>query len=480
MKSHTTIHILLAVLTFILIPNHAFSQTSEASKKLNVLLIISDDINCAIGCYGNPIIKTPNIDKLASRGVRFDHAYCQYPLCNPSRTSFLSGLSPESTHVWDQKTNPRDKLKEMVFLPEYFKQNGYFTARMGKIANESFEKVIQWDVTPENHAQATTAKDTSTKPKKNWLDLSNEERAAEHLHWEAPDENDDQFWDGKTSRTISQILEENQNKPFFIGCGFKQPHIPFICPKKYFIYPVDKIPDPPTPLNTYVEGVPLAAYPWSFRDQKKNHPLSPEENRQLVAAYYANITFVDAQVGIVMDTLDRLNLANKTIVVFMSDHGYHNGDHGGIWDKMSLFEESLQVPLIIVAPGTKSGGVSKSLVEYTDLYPTLTELCGLKKPEWLQGKSLAPLLDDPTKIIHEAAFSLVERDSKTVGRSVRTQRFRYNEWGDSKGAELYDFETDPNELKNLAQNPDFSKQVTEMHDLLIRNMSLGQDSKTSN
>jgi uncharacterized sulfatase len=412
----------------------------DAKPKVNVLFVAVDDLNTAIGCYGHPVVKTPNIDRLAARGVRFDHAYCQYPLCNPSRTSLLSGRRPDTTKVYLDGTPARAHLDGVDLLPEHFRRSGYFTAHCGKIGGAA-----RWD---ESLRSGHNEKEGGGPLK---------------VEWRATTTKDEDEPDGKTARQVVRLLEQSKGKPFFVAAGFGKPHLPFVAPKKYFdLYPPEKIVLPQEPPDIR-KNVPAAAL------DRHKQTLMESQARQATAAYFACVTFMDAQLGVVLDALDRLALWDSTVVVFWSDHGFHLGEHGGLWRKAKLFEECARIPLIVAAPGKSKGAASPRLVELVDLYPTLAELCGLPTPKGLEGTSLVPLLADPTRPWKAAAFTQVAhgRDHDVMGRTVRTERWRYTEWdGGKEGVELYDHDADPREHRNLAADPKHAATVAELKQLL--------------
>lgn len=413
---------------------------SEEPRKLNVLFIAVDDLNTCIGCYGHPFVKTPNIDRLAARGVRFDRAYCQYPLCNPSRISLLSGRRPDTTKIYLDGVPAREFLSGVDLLPEYFRRFGYFTAHVGKIGG-----AVRWDVTIKGGRQ------------------EKEGGGILKIEWRATASKDEDEPDGKTALQIVRLLEQNKSRPFFIAAGFGKPHLPFVAPQKYFdLYPPDRIELPKEPADVRKNVPPIA-----FNRHKETLP--EDTARKATAAYFACISFMDAQLGHVLDAMDRLQLWDNTVVVFWSDHGFNLGQHGGLWRKASLFEEVARVPLIVAAPGKQKGAVSPRLVELVDLYPTLTQLCGLKAPEGLEGTSIVPLLETPDRAWKQGAFIQVAhgRMHDVMGRSLRTERYRYTEWDDGKqGLELYDHSTDPRELTNLANDPRHAATIAEMRQLL--------------
>lgn len=424
----------------------AVLQGAELTPRLNVLYLIADDLNNDLGCYGNAVVKSPNINRLAATGVRFDRAWCQYPVCNASRTSFLSGRRPETTGIVDNTIPPRARLKEVVMLPEHFRRHGYTTIKVGKIfhTGDAFEDPRSWD---------TDIRET--KEAKNPPDSQILERGA-GVVLNAKDED---TWDGFVARKAAALMEAaaRSGKPFFVAAGFRRPHTPYIAPKKYFdLYPPEKLTPRAEPPE-HVKHIPPIALTYNLGSPR----LTEERRRPVMSAYYASLTFMDAQVGVLLDTLDRLKLRDRTIIVFHSDHGYHLGEHGGLWHKMTVFEEASRVPLIMAVPGKKAS-VSPRLVELVDLYPTLAELCHLPKPDGLEGLSFVPLLERPDRPWKQAAFTVVshtgkvpgatELDPAKLGRTVRTERWRYTEWFDG-GLELYDHDADPYEFSNLAQSP---------------------------
>jgi uncharacterized sulfatase len=430
---------------------------------LNVLLIAVDDLNDHLGCYGHPLVKSPHIDRLAKRGVRFERAYCQYPLCNPSRTSLLSGRRPEATRVFDNDTPPSQHLKDVVFLPEHFRAHGYFTARVGKIAHGRFEQAVKWSWPNEPDEAAQEERRAAQQPRARPGGNANDDQTVGRLNWRPTDRADADEPDGRIARRVVELLEEHKGGPFFIAAGFHKPHLPFHAPKQYFeLYPPERIVLPSEPSDLR-EKVPALAFTRTPGDRAMTDP----EKRHVLAAYYACTSFTDALVGVLLDALDRLKLWDNTVVVFLGDHGFHLADHGGLWRKMTLFERSARVPLIIsVPPGTNAGAVCQRTVELLDLYPTITDLCGLPAPEGLEGKSMAPLLADPFAPWDRPAFTLVQR-GKAFGKSVRTERWRYTEWDEGKaGAELYDHDADPQEYRNLAAEPAHAQVVAELKALL--------------
>ena len=439
----------------------------------NVLLLMSDDLNNMLGCYGDPLAKTPNLDRLAARGVRFERAYCQFPLCGPSRNSLLTGLYPNSTGILRNAELFRQTIPAQISLPQAFRLQGYFAARIGKLYHYNVPNSI-----------GTNGHDDPG----SWeleLNPAGVDRLEEEPHiftltpgqfggtlsWYASPKSDSYHTDGLMAADAEWVLErcaKQRQRPFFLAVGFYRPHTPYVAPREpYFGYY-------PEAQMRVVQGVaedqadlPPAAIGSYKREQDK---LTDDLRRQCLQAYYASISFMDAQVGRVLEALDRLGLADNTILVFTSDHGYHTGEHG-LWQKLSLFEESARVPLLIVAPGTsRQGTVVESPVGLIDVYPTLSELCQVPAPENLQGQSLVPMLKDASAPGRGWALSQVTRGGKPgakepgfFGYSLRTPRWRYTEWDEGRqGRELYDHRTDPRELTNLAAVPAHAQTVEEL------------------
>jgi len=439
-------------------------------------MVAVDDLNTRIGCYGDPVVKTPNLDRLAGHGVRFDRAYCNYPLCNPSRTSLLSGRRPEVTGVYDNPIRPRTHLGNAVFLPEHFKAHGYFTARVGKVAH--WEDAVSWDVSEGSPAAPTPPRTIAEKGvvpgKKGINNVPPPHAPGEgigNLMWMATGNPDEKEPDGATARRVARLIAENKERPFFIGCGFSKPHLPWVAPRKYFdMYKLDEIHLPQTPPDDRAD-IPPAALICTNSDDLP----SDEDRRRAILAYYASTTFMDAQLGVVLDALDEHKLWDNTVVLLWADHGWHLYDHLQLWGKMTAFEEAAHTPLIVHAPGKRSGAASQRLVEWIDIYPTLVDLCGLPSAADLDGVSFAPLLSDPTRVWKKAAYTMVARGIGRFGRSIRTERYRYTEWSDGKeGVELYDHSTDTHEWTNLAGNPKVAGVQKELQELLRQPRKAGQ------
>jgi iduronate 2-sulfatase len=428
----------------------------HAAERRNVLLIASDDLNNDLGCYGHPLVRSPNLDRLAARGVRFDRAYCQFPLCSPSRVSLLTGLRPNTTRIFDLQTDFRTTIPDVTTLPQLFRRNGYVAARVGKlyhygvpggIGTNGLDDPQSWDhvVNPRGRDKDEEHLLTNYTPKRG---------LGSAIAFLAADGTDEEQTDGKVATEAIRLMGryKEQGKPFFLGVGFYRPHCPYVAPKKYFdLYPLEKIKLPENRPDDLAD-VPLPA-PFT---KPPNWDMTEQQQKEAIQAYYAAVTFMDAQLGRVLDALDRLGLAENTVIVFWSDHGYLLGQHGQ-WMKQSLFEESARVPLIVAGPGVKSrGAASRAIVELLDVYPTVAGLCNLTAPAGLQGKDLRPLLDDPNRAWDSVAFTQVLR-----GRSIRTDHWRYSEWGPNgrAGAELYDHRADPHEYTNLANDPAHADEV---------------------
>ena len=469
----------------------AMAARTPRKPGYNVLFIAIDDLKPQLACYGNRVAITPNIDKLAARGLTFTRAYCQQAVCSPSRTSLLTGLRPDTTRVYELQTHFRKILPDAVTLPEQFKNNGYLTTGFSKIFHGSLDDSRSWSVpswkpgnsaawgTPENEKRVQR-EDENLKAK-GWViptagaKLTKEEnRAMRGGAWASPDVADNELGDGKTADAIVAALEKVKGESFFIGAGFLKPHLPFIAPKRYFdLYanvkftPAD---NPFPPKNVPEVAMHTFGELRSYSDIPEIGPVPPEKAVELIRAYYAATSYTDAQIGKVLNALDRLGLRENTVVVLWGDHGYHLGDHG-LWNKHSNFEEATHAPLIMSIPGQKNAGrKSAALTEFVDIYPTLCDVCGLPAPASLEGISFKPLFDNPERAWKKAAFSQYPHGAKGVGPvmgySMRTDRYRFTEWAvpakDFREVELYDHKDDPQENVNLAGMPEHAATVKEL------------------
>lgn len=444
------------------------------AAQLNVLFIAVDDLNTRLGCFGDARVKTPHIDRLAARGVRFDHAYCQYPSCGPSRASVLTGLRPQTTGVLDNRTRLRDALPDALTLPQWFRKQGYHAARAGKIFHQDVPTHIggsglddaeSWDevINPRGRDKDDEHLLTVHTP-----DLP----LPDQMAYLAAEGTDAEQTDGKVASATIRLLQAHAAKPFFIAAGFYRPHLPGIAPRQWFdLYTLDQTTLPALPAG-YRQQVPAAAL--SSTPVWPNFGVTGLQARECILAYQATVSFVDAQIGRVLDALDELQLADKTIIVLWGDHGFHLGEHG-LWRKNSLFEESTRAPLIIAVPGIAGGKTCASPVEFIDIFPTVVASAALPPPDGLEGVSLLPLLRDPAAPHDRPARSMV-RFREVPGHTVRTTRWRYTEWGENGGAgdELYDETADPQEMRNLADDPAHAAQRAVMRKLLRADTTTGR------
>lgn len=460
----------------------AFPAASRARKvkRPNVLFIAIDDLRGALGCLGDKIAVTPNMDKLARQGTVFSNAYCQQAVCNPSRASVITGLRPDTLKVWDLKTHFRKHHPDIVTLPQYFKQQGYYTQSFGKILHGSGSPSTDppsWSAEPVwDHC---TKRDQYVLPENRPVGKSGKQAATE-----CADVPDEAYIDGKVAaQAVKKIegLAEN-GKPFFLAVGFRKPHLPCSAPKKYWdMHKRETFENDDWPaLNRPKDGPDIALHNWKelrgYTDMPNIGKVSPEKAAQVRHGYYASVSYMDAQIGKLMETLDKSGLRENTIICLWSDHGFHLGEHT-IWCKTSNYEFDARVPLIISAPQMKKGQACRKLVELVDMYPTLVELAGLPLPGSLEGTSMVPLLDEAKLSWKKAAFTQFPRpvyykgDFDTMGYSVRTERYHYIEWIDVKtkeavALELYDHSEDPYELTNLAGQKEKRSTVKRLSKLL--------------
>ncbi|WP_395738080.1 sulfatase [Prosthecobacter sp.] len=419
------------------------------AAKTNVLLIMADDLRDFGGAYTKEVVKTPNLDRLRARGTSFERAYVQYTVCNPSRSSMMAGLRAEQTGIVDNNTRLRERMPDVITLPQLCKEQGWQSHAFGKLfhlgGGKNPEARQQW--MDAGHSWHTAQAFEATKTGRKMIEGRNVSGGVlPWCAWGAADGTDEDQPDGQIAAATVAMIEKLGDQPWFIGCGFMKPHDPFIAPRKYFdMYPSESLKIWKDPANTdpvRKESVGFGELGTAFAK------FTDQEWRELLRAYCACTTFMDAQLGRVLDVLDQKQLWDKTIVIFVGDHGYHTGERLW-WNKNTLFERSCHSPFIIAAPGMKGGQVSQSLVEFVDLYPTVADFCALKMPHQGAGVSLRPVLQDPAASVKDAAFTLVSRSPKLYGQSVRTSRWRFTLWSDGQ-AELYDHDADPEELHNVA------------------------------
>lgn len=434
------------------------AQTTPAKPQIrNVVWIIADDLNNALGCYGDPLAKSPNIDALAKRGVRFERAYCTFPLCGPSRNSILTGLYPNSTGIQQNGQIFRQSIPKHRSLPQHLRLSGFHAGRIGKlyhynvpnsVGTNGHDDPASWEleINPAGvermleHPQITSLTPNQFGATLSWLASD----SPEPLHTDAI-QADDANW-------VLDRYAQNPDRPFFLAVGFFRPHTPYVAPKSYF-----QLHDPNA--MKVIEGVAQdredIPKPALASGKKEQDDMDLRTTREALQAYYASVSFMDAQVGKIISKLDALGLSQSTAIVFTSDHGYHLGEHG-LWQKMSLFEQSARVPLIVVLPGiAKPGTVVQTPVSHIDLYPTLCEATATPMPTNLQGQSLLKIVQNTSEQGRGWALTQVTRgnnkDKRFFGYSIRTQRYRYTEWDSGEqGTELYDHQTDPMEITNLA------------------------------
>ena len=433
----------------------------------NVLLICVDDLKPVLGCYGDAAAKTPNIDSLASRGVLFEAAYCNQAVCSPSRNALMTGLRPQTLGIYDLDTHFRFGAPDAVTVAEYFRQNGYHTQAMGKILHTGHgnqEDAASW-TTPhwrpkasQYHLESSTA---SRRVNKN---------GPRGTATESADVPDNAYADGMIAdEAVARIQKAAMaDEPFFIAVGFLKPHLPFVAPGRYWdLYDPDKLPMP------QVTQAPMGAPPYAaqyggelrqYSDMPATGDISPQDTRHLIHGYYAATSYVDAQIGRVIDALNQTGIADNTIIVLWGDHGWHLGDHG-MWCKHTNYEQAARIPVIVAAPDCKTGVTTRALIETVDIYPTLCELAGLPSKEGLDGTSFSSILKAPETQIRDSVIHVYPRSGR-LGRAIRTERYRMVEWKtpgqdiSSAEYELYDYQTDALETVNIAdQQPDVLKKL---------------------
>ncbi len=449
--------IILLVGTCSFLPDFKVAESAEQKPQYNVLFIISDDLTyTALSCYGNSVCQTPNIDRIAKRGTRFTRAYCQATYCGPSRASFMSGYYPHATGMLGYR-NLRPHIGDKVTWSQLFRNNGYYVARVSKIYHMGVPGGIESGGHGSDDAMSWTERFNSPGPE--WKAPGDGETLEGNPDGKHPvvggntfvvveaDGNDMVHSDGKTAAKAIELIKEHKDEPFWLGVGFVRPHVPFVAPRKYYkpFTPYEKMV-----LPEKVEGdwddIPKPGINYKT---SANMKMDIRKQKKAVGGYYASVTYMDAQVGKVLDALHEAGLDEKTIIIFTSDHGYHLGEHD-FWAKVSLRDESAGVPLIISVPGKKPA-VCHSLVELLDLYPTTAALCGLKTPTGNQGKDISRMLNDPKFEVREAAFSVAPMRK---GFLLRDHEFAYIQYGEKSegGAELFDVRNDPKQYANLVDS----------------------------
>ncbi|SMD15429.1 sulfatase [Pedobacter nyackensis] len=452
------------VIVFSLLALMAHTSEAQSNKKPNVLFIISDDLTAtALSSYENKACKTPNIDKLASEGTRYTKSYCQYPVCGPSRASLMFGYYPTATKTYGYVSGRENVGNQNASLPELFKNNGYYTARVSKIYHMGIPSDIEKGTNGTDDEASWTERFNSKAaewktPGEAELVQDNPDGKIERIGGNKmtivkADGDDLVHADGKTAETASALIRKHKAEPFFLAVGFVRPHVPFVAPKKYFnSYPYQDITVPDVIENDW-DDIPANGINYVT---SKNAMMNPVQEQKAIAAYYASVSFMDDQVGKVLKTLKEEGLEDNTIVVFTSDHGFHLGEHK-FWMKVSLHEESVRVPMIIKAPGKKPA-VCNTFTELVDLYPTLAELAGLKHSKHIQGKSLVKTLSKPTYAVRDEAFSVSLNGDAFLLRSNEWAYIQYKEDA-SQGIELYDMLKDPKQFNNLAKNTDYAQTI---------------------
>lgn len=448
----------ILALGFIAVAPTLFTLADLPTKKPNVLFLMSDDMRPVLGCYGHSVVKSPNLDTLATKGVRFDRAYCQYPLCNPSRTSLLTGRHPTTTGVLDNTIDFRAAHPEWISLPQHFKTNGYASLRCGKIFHGGLDDACAWDQGGDPSRQTNA-------PRQRPDPVERVKRSDQRIVLE----NDDQsHGDNRVAQQAIEYLQKYKDEPFFLACGFAKPHSPPTAPKKFFdLHSLDTVVLPKTfaALPTAPKGFPMASITRNS-DLFIDRAASEEEARLMLQAYYASVSWTDWNVGRVLNELDRLGLRESTIVVFWGDHGYHLSEFGKWAKHNSLYEIGARVPLIVSAPGVGGNGKVVTVpVQSLDLYPMLCSLCGLTSPPGLEGHDLTPLLQNVASEWKYPAFTVTgSRDNLAV--AVRTSQYRYAEWNQGAGGRmLIDELVDPDETNNLVDDPKYAKVVDELSQL---------------
>lgn len=460
----------LALLALLLTP----LPSRAAKQNYNLLFIISDDLTyTALSCYGNKVCQTPNIDRIAARGTRFTRAYCQGTYCGPSRASFMSGYYPHATGELGYRS-PRPRIGGRATWSQHFKDNGYYAARVSKIYHMGVPGGIEGGGHGADDEASWTERFNSQGPE--WKAKGDGETLENNPDGKKPavggntfvvveaDGDDLVHSDGKTAAKACQLIakQKGAEKPFWLGVGFVRPHVPFVAPRPYYkpFLPYRSM-ELPQKLDGDWDDIPKAGINYKTSTNMK---MDLRRQKKAVGGYYASVAYMDAQVGKVLDALDKAGLTEETIIIFTSDHGYHLGEHD-FWAKVSLRDESAGVPLIISVPGKKPA-LCHSFVELLDLYPTTAKLCGLDVPKRLQGKDISKMLDDPAQEVRDTAFCVAPMSK---GFLLRDKQWAYLQYGeDAKGGiELFDVQKDPQQFTNLAQVPSHAATVKEFRAKLM-------------
>lgn len=435
------------------------TSKEEVKRDVNVLFIVADDLTKTLGCYGHPVVKTPHIDQLAARGIQFNQAYCNFAVCNPSRSSFLTGMTPETTTIQDNRVPLQSVIGDWVSMPALFKQNGFYTMSLGKIYHgnrEEHNDLKGWD-----EIYGYKATDMGKKGEgRNMTD-----GVLKWCNWRAAEGNDEDQADGQIAKKAVEFIKADHDKPFFLAVGFHKPHDPFVAPKKYFdLYPLEDCDPPVLP-----EGW-EPPYEYTLPGETKTfNKFTDQERREFLRSYYACSSFMDAQVGKVLKALKESGQMDNTLIFFLGDHGYHLGEHNW-WNKVTLFEKGTSAPFIVAGQSAGKKGVqSDAMFEYIDIYPTLAELLDLDNtPDYLEGKSFASVIQNPSLPFRSEVRAIIRRGEMT-GRMVKNVEWRYIEWDEGKmGNELYAQADDPMEYHNLAHDAEYAEVVSSMRELLYQ------------
>lgn len=500
---------------------YSFKTPQKIAQRPNVLFIAVDDLKPMLNCYGEGQMHTPNIDRLAKMGTVFMNNYCQQAVCSPSRASLMTGQRPDYTRIWDLQTNVRDMNPDILTIPQYFRQNGYTTAGIGKIYHGSTmgkgNDLLSWshpyiqknkykyasgfnEPTNGHYQNPTTIAAIAAKMKeaqskniqgKALADFKDGNRGPAVEAAEVPD---DAYDDGVAARMTVEMISNfaKTKESFFMAVGFLKPHLPFVSPKKYWdLYDRNNIKT--APFQSFSKDAPTFAFQSlgelvshyfdtnSEYYPKQNKLLSEAQQKELIHGYYASISYLDAQVGKLLDALDKNGLTKNTIIVLWGDHGWHLGDHA-MWCKHSNFEQATHAPLIVASPTHKGGQKAMGLSEFVDIFPTLTDLAGLELPVGLAGKSLVSVLKNPkTEIKHyvQSQYPRKDKQEDLMGYSIRTKNHRFTAWykenfrankimasAQPVATELYDYQQDPNETQNLSGQAKYQKIVKEHQTLM--------------